>query len=117
MERKRKSTGGEAERSHLRVAAPVSVAVAPSAPAAVVALEAVSPINIPIPKKEVNFRNHFPEGDLKCRPGTDFSDDDDEESIAIKEVEILWSKKKMHPIGSNWTMRLFGGKTALFSQI
>ena len=45
-------------------------------------------------KKEVNFRNHFPEGDLKCRPGTEFSDDDDEESIAIKEVEMDLVKTK-----------------------
>ena len=94
VERKRKSTSEEAERSPLRVAAPVSVAVAPSAPVAVVALEAVSPINIPIPKKEVNFRNHFPEGDLKCRPGTEFSDDDDDESIDIKEIDTSLVKEK-----------------------
>ena len=94
VEKKRKSIGGDAERSPLRVAAPVSVAVASSAPSAVVAVKAELPARSQIPKKDLKFRNHFPEGILKCRPGTEFSDDDDDESIAIKEVEIALVKEK-----------------------
>ena len=71
VEKKRKSISGDAERSPLRVA-----------------------VKSPIPKKDLKFRNHFPEGILKCRPGTEFSDDDDDESIAIKEVEIALVKEK-----------------------
>ena len=79
--------------SPLRVVPPVLRAKASSAPTAVVVVEAPA-ARIPIRKKKVEFLNQFPGGYWQCRPGNQFSDDDDEESIAIKEFEITKVKDK-----------------------
>ena len=49
-------------------------------------------INLPVeilkPKKVLKFRNYFPERGRSIRPGADFSEDDDDDSIELKEQEI-----------------------------
>ena len=47
------------------------------------------------PKKVFNFRNLFPESARSCRPGTDYSEDDDDNSIEIKDREIELVNLKM----------------------
>ena len=95
VEKKRKSSSAVATDvgSPLIVAPPVLGAKVSSAPAAVVAVEAPA-ARIPIRKKKVEYLNQFPGGYWQCRPGNQFSDDDDEESIAIKEFEITKVKEK-----------------------
>ena len=75
---KKRKTSQEAGRSPLRVAAPAPAAVDSPAPEVLDAGEAVLPEKTSNLKKVLRFRNHFPEGILKCRPGCDYSDDDDD---------------------------------------
>ena len=53
-------------------------------------------INLPVeilkPKKVLNFRNYFPERGRSIRPGSDFSEDDDDDSIELKEGDIEFSQ-------------------------
>ena len=79
-----------------------------------VAVEADLPVKIPIPKKDLKFKNHFPEGILKCRPGTEFSDDDDDESIAIKEGEISLVKDRNASCWEQLDNEAFGGEDCPF---
>ena len=55
-------------------------------------------INLPVeilkPKKVLKFRNYFPERGRSFRPGADFSEDDDDDSIELKEQEIELVKLK-----------------------
>ena len=101
------------ERSPLRVATPVLGAKASSAPAAVVAVEALAE-RIPIRKKKVEFINQFPEGYWQCRPGNQFSDDDDDESIAVKEIEISLVKDKNASYWEQLDNESFGGEDCPF---
>ena len=52
------------------------------------------PVDISKPKKVLKFRNYFPERGRSIRPGSDFSEDDDDDSIELKEREIELVKLK-----------------------
>ena len=56
------------------------------------------PEKIAKPKKVLNFRNHFPAGARSCRPLCNYSEDDDEDSIAIKdqEIELVMQKNEIY---------------------
>ena len=71
------------------MAAPAPAAVEASESEPENAGEAVLPEKSSKPKKVLNFRNHFSEGILRCRPWCDYSDDDDEESTLIKDQGML----------------------------
>ena len=114
---KRTSSGAVATdgRSPLREATPVlrAKAKASSAPAAVVAVEALAE-KIPIRKKKVEFLNQFPGGYWQCRPGNQFSDDDDDESIAFEESEISLVKDKNASYYEQLDPEAFGGEDCPF---
>ena len=52
------------------------------------------PEKISKPKKVLSFRNHFSESGRSIRPGNEYSEDDDDDSIEIKDREIELVKLK-----------------------
>ena len=83
----RKSRDEEKQGSPLRVEAPPSAEK--TSPASQQESEDSGVLDLPQriskPKKVLNFRNYFPPGARSCRPGCDFSEDDDEDSKLIKD--------------------------------
>ena len=88
--RKRKQPEEDKENSPSKVAVPPPVDSA--SPASQHGSEDSGELELPEkiakPKKVLNFRNHFPAGARSCRPICNYSEDDDEDSIVIKDREI-----------------------------
>ena len=91
--------GGEAKNSFLEAARETSpLKEQEAAAASEEESEDSGTLNLPEkfskPKKVLNFRNHFPESARSIRPGSDYSEDDDDNSIEIKDREIKLVKQK-----------------------
>ena len=88
--KKRKSSGEEKQNSPSRVEVPPPAErTSPASQQESVDYgELELPEQFSKPKKVLNFRNHFPPGARSCRPGCDYSEDDDEDSKLIKDQEI-----------------------------
>ena len=86
----RKSSGEEKQNSPSRVEVPPPAErTSPaSQQESVDSGELELPEQFSKPKKVLNFRNHFPPGARSCRPGCDYSEDDDKDSNLIKDQEI-----------------------------